>query len=112
MNSKLDTPYNRMIAKYTHDGFIDKIPYEVLKEVYDDLVLNLEDLKGLAQLMHTSEHLYIFYRDIMPLTMCYHVVTYLLNTTNKQKKSEYYQYYMEIMEKLSYEINLHNYINT
>src|SRR5260221_5272981 len=107
-----DTQYLLMIAKYTHDGYIEKIPFEVLKEVYDDLVLNLIDLKGLSRVIHVCEHLYIHYRDVMPLSMSYHVATYLLNPYDKQRGEEYLQYYNEIIEKLLYEVNLNNYINS
>lgn len=114
IKSPPETLYDCMITKYTYsDGgflYLEKVPYEVLKEAYDDLVFTLVDLKGLARLMHTCEQLYIYYRDSIPLTMSYHVATYLLNTVDKEKKAEYNLYYQEIMEKLSYEVNLQNYI--
>lgn len=88
------------------------VPYDVLKVVYDDLVLYLEDLRGLARVMHVCKILYTNYKDQLPLTMSYHVATYLLNTTNVEEKREYMFYYNEIIEKLLYEINLQNYLKS
>lgn len=109
---KSSTSYDSMIAMYSRGSYIQKIPYSVLKEVYDDLVTNLVDLKGLSKLIHTCEHLYINYKTVMPLSMRYHVVTYLLNAISDKKKDEYILYYHEIVEKLHYEANLQDYINS